>query len=83
MRKLKRESSIIYRKGVIAIIERVKNDNNGNPKFQVQFINENELAKQQTSHQTTLNNQYYSFISYNIELDVEKFIDNNIIENYQ
>jgi hypothetical protein len=83
MRKLKRESNIIYRKGIIAIIERIKNDNNGNPRYQVQFINENELTQQQTSHQTTCNNQYYSIVSYNVELDVENFIDNNIIENYQ
>ena len=83
MRRLKKESNIIYRKGIIAIIERIKNDNNGNPRFQVQFINENELTQQQTSHQTTYNNQYYNIISYNIELDVENFIDNNIINNFQ
>ena len=83
MRKLKRNSNIIYRKGIIAIIERVKNDNNGNPKFLVQFINENELTTAQTAHQTTYNNQYYYITSYNIELDVFNYIDNNIINNYQ
>jgi len=83
MRKLKKESNIIYRKGIIAIIERIKNDNNGNPRYQVQFINENELTKQQTSHQTTFNNQYYNIVSYNIELDIENCIDNNIINNYE
>lgn len=82
MRKLKKESRIIYRKGIIAIIERIRNDNNGNPKFQVQFINENELTEQQTAHQTTYNNQYYNIVSYNIELDVFNYIDNNIINNY-
>lgn len=83
MRKLKRESNIIYRKGIIVIIERIKNDNSGNPRYQVQFINENELTQQQTSHQTTHNNQYYNIVSYNIELDVEKYIDNNLINNYE
>ena len=83
MRKLKRESTILYRKGIIAIIERLKNDNNGNPKFQVQFINENELSQTQTAHQTTYNNQYYTTTSYNIELDVYNYIDNNIISNLE
>ena len=81
MRKLKRESKVIYRKGIIAIIERLKNDNNGNPKFQVQFINENELSEAQTNHDTTYNNQYYTLTSYNIDLDVINHIDNNIINN--
>ena len=31
MRKLRRSSNIIYRKGIIAIIERLNNDKNGNP----------------------------------------------------
>lgn len=81
MRKLKRESTIIYRKGIIAIIERLKNDNNGNPKFQVQFINENQLTEAQTQHQTSYNNQYYTLTSYNIESDIYNYIDNNIINN--
>ena len=83
MRKLKKESTIIYRKGIIAIIERLNNDRNGNPKYQVQFINENELTEAQTVHQTSYNNQYYTLISYNIELDVLNYIDNNIINNFQ
>lgn len=83
MRKLKRESTIIYRKGIIAIIERLKNDNNGNPKFQVQFINENQLTKAQTQHQTSYNNQYYTLTSYNIESDIYNYIDNNFINNFE
>lgn len=83
MKKLKRESKVIYRKGVIAIIERVKNDLYGNPKFQVQFINENELSKAQTNHNTTYNNQYYTLTSYNVDLDVIYYIDNNIIHNME
>lgn len=83
MRKLKRNSTIIYRKGIIAIIERLNNDRNGNPKYLVQFINENELSEAQTAHQTTYNNQYYTTVSYNIELDVYNYIDNNIINNFQ
>lgn len=83
MRKLKRESNVIYRKGIIAIIERLKNDVNGNPKYQVQFINGNELSEAQTAHQTTFNNQYYTLTSYNIELDIYNYIDNNIISNLQ
>jgi len=83
MRKLKRESKVIYRKGIIAIIERLKNDVNGNPKFQVQFINENELSEIQTNHNTTYNNQYYTLTSYNIDLDIINYIDNNIINNME
>ena len=83
MRKLKRESKIIYRKGIIAIIERLNNDKNGNPKFQIQFINENELTKAQTAHQTSYNNQYYTMTSYNIDLDIYNYIDNNIINNLE
>lgn len=83
MRKLKRESNVIYRKGIIAIIERVKNDSNGNPKYLIQFINENELSQAQTVHQTTYNNQYYSLTSYNIELDIFNYIDDNIINNFE
>lgn len=83
MRKLKRNSTIIYRKGIIAIIERLNNDRNGNPKYLVQFINENELSEAQTAHQTAYNNQYYTTVSYNIELDVYNYIDNNIINNFQ
>lgn len=82
MRRLKnRNSTIIYKKGIIAIIERLKNDVNGNPKFQIQFINENELTENQVVHQTTSNNQYYTLTSYNIELDVFNYIDNNLISN--
>lgn len=83
MRKLKRESKIIYRKGIIAIIERLKNDINGNPKFQVQFINEYELSEAQSNHDTTYNNQYYTLTSYNIDLDIINYIDNNIINNME
>lgn len=83
MRKLKRNSNVIYRKGIIAIIERLNNDRNGNPKYLVQFINENELTEVQTAHQTAYNNQYYTTTSYNIELDVYNYIDNNIISNFQ
>lgn len=83
MRKLKRESMIIYRKGIVAIIERLKNDNNGNPKFQIQFINKNELTTAQTAHNTTYNNQYYTTTSYNIKSDVYNYIDNNIIHNLE
>lgn len=83
MRKLKKESTIIFRKGIIATIERVKNDNNGNPKYNIHLINTNELTEQQTSHQTTYNNQYYTCVSYNIELDIQNYIDNNIINNFQ
>ena len=83
MRRLKRESKVIYRKGIIAIIERLKNDINGNPKFQVQFINENELSETQTNHNTTYNNQYYTLTSYNVDLDVINYIDNNIINNME
>ncbi len=82
MRKLKRESHVIYRKGIIAIIERLKNDVNGNPKYLVQFVNENELSETQTAHQTAYNNQYFTITSYNIELDVFNYIDNNIINNF-
>ena len=82
MRKLKRNSNVIYRKGIIAIIERLKNDANGNPKYLVQFINENELSETQTAHQTAYNNQYFTTTSYNIELDVFNYIDNNIINNF-
>lgn len=82
MRKLKRESHIIYRKGIIAIIERLKNDTNGNPKFLVQFINKNELSETQTAHETTYNSQYFTTASYNIELDIFNYIDNNIINNF-
>lgn len=82
MRKLKRNSNVIYRKGIIAIIERLTNDKNGNPKYLVQFINENELSETQTAHQTAYNNQYFTTTSYNIELDVFNYIDNNIINNF-
>ena len=82
MRQLKRNSTIIYRKGIIAIIERLNNDKNGNPKFLVQFINENELSETQTAHQTAYNNQYFTTTSYNVELDVFNYIDNNIINNF-
>ena len=83
MRRLKRNSNVFYRKGIIAIIERVNNDRNGNPKFLVQFINKNELSEAKTAHQTTYNNQYYYMTSYNIELDVFDYIDNNIISNME
>ena len=82
MKKLKRNSNVIYRKGIIAIIERLTNDKNGNPKYLVQFINENELSEAQTAHQTVYNNQYFTTTSYNIELDVFNYIDNNIINNF-
>lgn len=82
MKKLKRNSNVIYRKGIIAIIERLTNDKNGNPKYLIQFINENELSKAQTAHQTTYNNQYFTLTSYNVELDVFNYIDNNIINNF-
>lgn len=84
MKKLRRkESTIIYRKGIIAIIERLNNDRNGNPKYQVQFINENQLSESQVAHHTSYNNQYYTTTSYNIELDVYNYIDNNIINNIE
>lgn len=78
MRKLKNESKIMNYKGILAIIERVNNDRNGNPKFKVQFINQNELIKDTTNY----NNQYFNIISYNIDLDVKNYIDNNQISNY-
>ena len=82
MRKQKKESKIIYRKGILAIIERIKNDNNGNPKFLIQFINKNDLVESQSLHATTYNNQYYTLTSYNIDLDIVNYIDTNIIKNY-
>lgn len=83
MRRLRKESKVMYRKGIIAIIERLKNDINGNPKFQVQFINECELSEAQTNHNTMYNNQYYTLTSYNIDLDIINYIDNNIINNME
>lgn len=79
MRKLKNESKILKYNGIIAIIERVNNDRNGNPKFKIQFINERELIE----HTTILNNQYYNIVSYNIDFDVKNYIDNNIINNIE
>lgn len=78
MRKLKNESKILNYKGIIAIIERVNNDKNGNPKYKIQFINQNELIE----NTTILNNQYFNIISYNIDFDVKNYIDNNIINNF-
>lgn len=78
MKKLKNESKIMDYKGILAIIERVNNDRNGNPKFKIQFINKKDLIENTTNY----NNQYYNIISYNIDLDVKNYIDNNIIKNY-
>lgn len=77
MRKLRNESKILNYKGIIAVIERVNNDANGNPKFKIQFINTTELLE----NTTVLNNQYYNIVSYNIDFDVKNYIDNNIINN--
>lgn len=77
MRKLKNESKILNYKGILTIIERVNNDKNGNPKYKIQFINQNELIE----NTTVLNNQYFNIISYNIDFDVKNYIDNNIINN--
>lgn len=77
MRKLKNESKIMKYKGILAIIERVNNDANENPKFKVQFVNLTELCKNPILY----NNQYYNMISYNINDDVKDYIDNNIINN--
>lgn len=79
MRKLRNESKIMEYKGVIAIIERVNNDRNGNPKFKVQFINKSELKE----NTTILNNRYFNIISYNIDFDVKNYIDNNNINNLE
>lgn len=83
MRNLKKESKILRVNGIIAIIERLKNDRNGNPKFQIQFINTNELGNALEYHNTVNNNQYYTITSYNIDLDVTNYIKNNIINNWE
>lgn len=81
----KKESKIILRKGILAIIERLTNDKDGNPRYQVQFINTKEIKKYNkpgNEHYTISNNQYYTIKSYNIDFDVCNFIDNNIILNF-
>lgn len=83
MRKQRKESKILKVNGIIAIIERLKNDKNGNPKFQVQFINTNDFWNSLEYHNTVNNNQYYTVTSYNIDLDVTNYIKNNIINNWE
>ena len=83
MRKQRKESKILKVDGIIAIIERLKNDKNGNPKFQVQFINTNDFGNFLEYHNTVSNNQYYTLTSYNIDLDVTNYIKNNIINNWE
>lgn len=83
MRKQRKESKILKVNGIIAIIERLKNDKNGNPKFQVQFINTNVFGNSLEYHNTVSNNQYYTLTSYNIDLDVTNYIKNNVINNWE
>lgn len=83
MRKLKKESKIIRYNGIIAIIERINNDKNGNPKYQVQLINIESVENIVKSENNIAfyNNQYYNITSYNIETDIKNIIDNNEIDN--
>ena len=50
MRKLKKESKIIEYKGIIAIIERINNDRNGNPRYQVQLLNIKQVIEDTKSN---------------------------------
>ena len=83
MRKLKKESKIIKHNGIIAIIERIKNDRNGNPKYQVQLLNIEsvESVVKNDNSISFFNNQYYNITSYNVEEDIKNIIDNNEIDN--
>lgn len=75
MKNINKESKILKVNETIAIIERLKNDKNGNPVFQVQFINLNTLNDgTQSLYNTTYNNEYFRIVSYNIELDVQNII---------
>lgn len=83
MRKLKKESKIIRYNGVIAIIERINNDKNGNPKYQIQLINIESIENivKNENNISFFNNQYYNITSYDIEQDIKNIIDNNEIDN--
>ena len=83
MRKLKKESKIIRYNGVIAIIERINNDKNGNPKYQIQLINIESIENivKNENNISFFNNQYYNITSYDIEEDIKNIIDNNEIDN--
>ena len=83
MRKLKKQSKIIKHNGIIAIIERINNDKNGNPKYQVQLINIESIENivKNENNISFFNNQYYNITSYNIEEDIKNIIDNNEIDN--
>ena len=83
MRKLKKESKIIRYNGIMAIIERINNDKNGNPKYQVQLINIESVENivKNENNISFFNNQYYNITSYNIEEDIKNIIDNNEIDN--
>lgn len=83
MRKLKKESKIIRYNGIMAIIERINNDKNGNPKYQVQLINIESVENivKNENNISFFNNQYYNITSYSIEEDIKNIIDNNEIDN--
>lgn len=83
MRKLKKESKIIRYNGVIAIIERINNDKNNNPKYQIQLINIESIENivKNENNISFFNNQYYNITSYDIEQDIKNIIDNNEIDN--
>lgn len=88
MRKLKKESKIIEYKGIIAIIERINNDRNGNPRYQVQLLNIKQVIEDTKSNKyfdienvSFYNNQYYNFTSYDIIKEIKNIIDNQTINN--
>ena len=88
MRKLKKESKIIEYKGIIAIIERINNDRNGNPRYQVQLLNIKQVIEDTKSNKyfdienvSFYNNQYYNFTSYDIVKEIKNIIDNQTINN--
>ena len=64
MRKLKKFKEV-YRKGeTVALVERIKNDRNGNPKYQVDIIDNGEFVGT------------YNVVSY----DIRKFIEEEAFE---
>ncbi len=77
MRRANIYTKILKYKGIMVIIERIKNDYYGNPRYRVQYINTKTIFLDEIT-----NNQVFTKTSYSIEKDVMDYIDKNNIENY-
>ena len=76
MRKLEKECKLLKAGNKLAIIEKAPHHYNANSSWHVRVIDLASLleSNENNCHNTTTNDEYYTIVSYNIDLDVYNLI---------